>query len=123
MTFHTKLLWVKKPFCIKFDKIDGFIKIYDPTGYLLLFGNEKYDAIYDEIRYLTSEKKNGITYSISHNFARIKIDSYNSLPIEKTLIFYNVMILIKSVVNKSKNNYYYNMLLEKSMTINPIHSF
>ena len=123
MTFHTKLLWVKKPFCIKFDKIDGFIKIYDPTGYLLLFGNEKYDAIYDEIRYLTSEKRNGITYSISHNFARIKIDSYNSLPIEKTLIFYNVMILIKSVVNKSKNNYYYNMLLEKSMTINPIHSF
>ena len=68
-------------------------------------------------------KKSGITYSISHNFARIKIDSYNSLPIEKTLIFYNVMILIKSVVNKSKNNYYYNMLLEKSMTINPIHSF
>ena len=68
-------------------------------------------------------KKSGITYSISHNFARIKIDSYNSLPIEKTLIFYNVMILIKSVVNKSKNNYYYNILLEKSMTINPIHSF
>ena len=57
MTFHTKLLWVKKPFCIKFDKIDGFIKIYDPTGYLLLFGHEKYDVIYDEIRYLTSEKK------------------------------------------------------------------
>ena len=68
-------------------------------------------------------KKSGITYSISHNFARIKIDSYNFLPIGKTLIFYNVMILIKSVVNKSKNNYYYNILLEKSMTINPIHSF
>ena len=122
MTFQTKLLWAKKPFCIKFDEIDGFIKIYDPTGYLLLFGHEKYDAIYDEIRYLTSEKS-GITYSISQNFARIKIDSYNFLPIGKTLIFYNVMILIKSVVNKSKNNYYYNILLEKSMTINPIHSF
>ena len=26
---------------------------------------------------------------------------------------YNVLILIKSVVNKDKNNYYYNIFLEK----------
>ena len=34
-----------KPLRIKFDKIDGFIRIYDGTGYLTLFGFEKYDAI------------------------------------------------------------------------------
>ena len=28
-------------------------------------------------------KKGGITGSINHNFARIRIESYNSLPIEK----------------------------------------
>ena len=46
-------------------------------------------------------KKEGIRYSINHNFARIRIDSYNSLAIEKTLTFH-IVILIKSVV--SKNN-------------------
>ena len=28
-------------------------------------------------------EKGGITYIISHNFARIKVDSYDSLPLEK----------------------------------------
>ena len=31
-------------------------------------------------------EKSGITDSIIHNFGRIKIDSYNSLSIEKLLI-------------------------------------
>ena len=51
---------------------------------------------------------------INHYFARIRIDSYNSLPIEETLTFHNIIILIKSVVINSANNYYYNIFLEKS---------
>ena len=35
---------------------------------------------------------------IFHNYARIIVDSYDSLPLEKTFTFY-VMILIKSVFN------------------------
>ena len=58
-------------------------------------------------------KKIGVTFSINHNFARIRIDSYNSLPIEKILTFHNVIILIKSVISKNKNSYYYNIFLEK----------
>ena len=38
----------------------------DGTSYLVLFGPEKYDAIYNRIRYLISQK-GGITYVISHN--------------------------------------------------------
>ena len=34
-----------KPFCIRFSKIDGFIKIYGGTRYLTLLGPEKYDTI------------------------------------------------------------------------------
>ena len=60
-------------------------------------------------------KKIGVTFSINHNFARIRIDSYNSLPIEKILTFHNVIILIKSVVSKNKNSYYYNIFLEKGL--------
>ena len=51
--------------------------------------------------------------SINHNFAITSIDLYNSLPIEKILTFHNVIILIKSLVNKNENNYYYNIFLEK----------
>ena len=76
-----------KPLRIRFDEIDGFIKIYDGVRYLVLFGPEQYDAIYSRIRYLISEKS-GTTDTISHNFARIRIDSYNSLPLEKTLTFH-----------------------------------
>ena len=62
---------------------------------------------------ILKEKKIGVTFSINHNFARIRIDSYNSLPIEKILTFHNVIILIKSVISKNKNSYYYNIFLEK----------
>ena len=56
--------------------------------------------------------KSGITDSINHNFARIRIDSYDSLPIEKILSCHNVIILTKSLVNKNKNENYY-IFLEK----------
>ena len=60
-------------------------------------------------------KKSGITNSINHNFGKITIDSYNSLPIENILTFHNVIILIKLVVDRDKNNYYYNAFLEKAL--------
>ena len=44
-------------------------------------------------------QKSEITYAFSHNYARIKIDSYDSLPLEKILNFH-VTILIKSSFNK-----------------------
>ena len=43
----------------------------------------------------------------------IRIRSFSSLSIKKILTFHNVIILIKSVVNKNKNKYYYNVFLEK----------
>ena len=51
--------------------------------------------------------KSGISYIIFHNYAIIKVDSYNYLPP-------NVVILVKSVWNNDKSNYYYNMFLEKA---------
>ena len=51
---------VPKLLRIRFDKIDGFIRNYDGTRYLTLLGSEKYDAIYNRIKYLLS-LKSGIT--------------------------------------------------------------
>ena len=64
-----------KPLRIRFFKIDGIIRIYDGTKYLTLFGSQKYEAIYNRIRYLISQKS-GITYIFYHYFAKIKVDSY-----------------------------------------------
>ena len=69
-----------KPLRIRFDKIDGFIKIYYESKYLLLLGPEKYDAIYDSIRYLIG-LKSGSTYIFSHYVAKLKVDSDYSLSI------------------------------------------
>ena len=107
-----------KPLRIRFNKVDGFIRVYYGTIYLVLFGGEKCDFIYNRIRYLIGVKS-GITYVISHNYAKIKVDLYNSLLLEKTLTFHNVIILIKSIRNKGKNNYYYNIFLEKVLRQSP----
>ena len=107
-----KLLIDSKPLRIRFDKTNGFIRAYDETTYLVLFGSEKYRSIYNRIRYLKCVKS-GIINIISHNYAKIKVDSYDSLPLGKTMTFHDFIILIKSVFNKDKNNYYYNIFLEK----------
>ena len=54
MTFHTKLSWVQNH--IKFDEIDGFTRIYDGIRYLILFASQRYNKIYNRIRYYISEK-------------------------------------------------------------------
>ena len=97
-----------------FDKKDGFIRVCaGEFRYLVLFNHELFDKICGKIKYLTSEKRR-TTENINHNFRKIRIILYNTLPIEKILTFHNLIILIKSVVNNDKNNYYYSIFLEKS---------
>ena len=98
-----------KPLRIRFDEIDRFVRVYDRTRYLVLFGSEKYDFIYNRVRYLILVKS-GIAYVISPIYAKIKVDPYDSLPLEKTMTFNDVIILTASVFNKDKNNYLHNIL-------------
>ena len=97
-----------KPLRIRFNKVEELIRVYDGTRCLVLFRPEKHDAIYNRIRYLISQKS-GITCVISHNYAKTKVDSFDSFSLEKAWTFHNVAILIKSVFNKDKNNYYYDI--------------
>ena len=70
---------------IRFHKIDEFIRVYDETKwYLVSFRSEKYDFIYNRIRTV----KSGITYVISHYYAKIKGK------IGKLITFYNFIIFI-----------------------------
>ena len=69
-----------RPLRISFNKIDEFIKTQNGFRYLVLFDYGWFDKIFDAIKYLISDKS-GITDSINHSFEKIRIDSYNSLPI------------------------------------------
>ena len=59
-----KTLIGAKPLHIRFNKIDGFIRIYDGTRKVALFNPEKYNAIYNRIKYLFRQKS-GIIYFLS----------------------------------------------------------
>ena len=84
---------------VRFDEVHGFITVYDGTRYLV-FLTLKNMMPYNRIRYLISD----ISYIFSHNYARTKIDSYDSLPLEKALTLHNVIILIKSVLKKNQKH-------------------
>ena len=67
-----------KPLPIRFNKVDVFIRAYDGIRYLVWFGKEKYDSIYNRIRYLICVRSRN-TYVVSHNYANIKVHSFDSL--------------------------------------------
>ena len=58
-----------KPLCIRFDRVDGFVRVYDGIRYLVLFDPEKYDVTWYPIGI-----KSGIIYIIYHNYTKIKVD-------------------------------------------------
>ena len=67
-----KTLISAKSLRIRFDKVDGFIRVYDGTRHLVLFGAENYDSIYNRIRYLIGIK-NGITHVFSVITLKLKL--------------------------------------------------
>ena len=93
-----------KPLCIMFNKVERLFRVYDGTRSLVLFVPEKYNAIFNRIRYLRGVKS-GIIYVFSHCYARIKVDSYDSLALEETLTLHNAIILIKNIHILEKGSY------------------
>ena len=76
-----KKLYSAKLLRIIFDRVDGYIRKYDGTKYLVLFHFDvTYKRIFDKIRYLIMLKSN-ISDVYSHMCA--EIDSDDDLPLEK----------------------------------------
>ena len=60
---------------IRFDKIDGFIRVLEgEIKHLALFDSGLFDKFCDKIKYHAGEK-GGSAYSINHNFKKISIYS------------------------------------------------
>ena len=106
-------IWVLRP-----GKIDDFIRVSDGTRYFVLFGSKKCYFIYNKTQYLIGIKR-GKIYFISYSYAKIKVTLCDSLPLEKTMTFHNVMVLINSVFSKDKNNCYYKKFVEKASYESP----
>ena len=64
---------------IRFSKVDGSVRVYDGTRYLVLFNLAKLDAIYYGLRYLIG-LKSGIANIFSYNFGKVRINSDDDLP-------------------------------------------
>ena len=71
-----------KPLRIIVDRIFRFIRTYDDTRYLSLFGSKYTGAICNTSKCLIS-LQSGVTYLFSHYFAKIKVYCCHSLSIEK----------------------------------------
>ena len=69
-----KVLIGSKSLRIKFNKIDGIIRIHGGNRCFTLFDTTKYDTIYDGMRFRISLKST-ITYILSHYFTEVKVDS------------------------------------------------
>ena len=99
-----------EPLLVRFNKIGRFIRVYDGTRHSVLFGGEKYDFIYNRFKYLIGVKS-GITNVISHNYVRIKVDSFDSFDSSDFLkcysTLYNTIIYYQKNVriNYLKNNF------------------
>ena len=76
---------VAKLIRIRLDKIDGFIRVYNESRCLVLFGLEKHDTVYNRTRYLIS-LKSSTTYVFSRYYPKIRADSYDSLPLITSLL-------------------------------------
>ena len=63
--------------------------------------------------YIFWVKKSGIPYIFSRYFTKIKVDSYDTFPKEKRLSLHNVIIIIKSILNKDQSHFYHKIFSEK----------
>ena len=112
ISYKSSIDWKPLSLNLIFDQTDEFIRIYNGTRYLALFGKEEYEVIYNRIRHLIS-RKSRVTFIITYYFAKLKVYSYDSLPVEKILTLHTVIIPIKSVLDKDKSHYYSKTFFEK----------
>ena len=89
------------------------IRIYHGTRYLTFLFLKNMMLFTTELDGYHVSLKSSITYIFSYYFAKINVGSYDPFLIEKLLTLHNVIILIKSVLNRDKNHYYCKIFLEK----------
>ena len=83
----------------------------DLLEFMMGFGSEKMMPFTIELDII---QKSNNTYAFSYNYAKIKIDSYDSSLIEQMLTLCDVITFVRADLNKYQNHYYY-IFLEKCL--------
>ena len=114
MTFHIKVQWVQNHCIFDLIKSMDLIKTHNKIRYLILFDYSYCDKICDRIKYHLSEKV-ALQIVLITILEKSELIHIIALPIEKILTFHNVIVVIKSVINRNKNECCYNIFLEKGL--------
>ena len=101
MTFITTFI-CSMQLRINFNKTAGFIKICDGIRYLVLF-SYLYDKIFDKIKFLMKKWKKVLQIALNIILQKSELIHNILSLLNRILIFHNVIILIKSVVNENKS--------------------
>ena len=80
-----KTLIGAEPWCVMFDKADGFLRDYGGIKYLALFGSAKYNSIFNRIKFLI-RLKTKISYTVYHYYAKIKIVLDDDIPLNFLIV-------------------------------------
>lgn len=116
-----KLAYTAKPLFIILYKINGYIQVRDESNYLTFIPPDqkddsmlkKYKKMQDKAKNLIKVKNND-SDGYGDDYSKTKVDSNEGLSLEKTLEMYNIVRLIKSVLNE-KNKHYAQVLLEERL--------
>ena len=68
-----KILIGPKPLHIRFSQVDGFIRVYYRSRFLVLFGINKYETIRNRIRYVIGVN-GSIIYISLHYYGKVKVN-------------------------------------------------
>ena len=99
------------PFYLIINEVDGCIKEINGSKYLTLVSTDKnkevltkYTELWDEIKN-SAEKMNNKSGEYGKDLMKIKFNSDDSFPLNKTLKLHNVTIIVRSVFEKDGKYY------------------
>ena len=108
--YYIGYITVKNSYYVKINSVnhlyliiteaDGYIEEKNGSKYLVFENNEvlkKYNELWDEIKNEIETINEGKKAEYDQDFMKIKFDTDDNLPINKTLKFHNTAIFIKSV--------------------------
>ena len=99
------------PLYLIINEVDGYFKEINGNKYLTLVSTDKnkevltkYTELWDEIKN-SNEKTNNKSGEYGKDFMKIKFNSDNSLPLNKTLKLHNMTIIVGSVFEEDGKYY------------------
>ena len=114
---YVKIIIVN-PLYLTIDKVDGYIEASNGSKYLILASTDKnkevlkkYTELWDGIKYQMKTINGGEAGEYKKEYMKIKFESNDNLPLNKTLKLYNLTLIVRSIFQEN-NKYYRQVFLD-----------